>query len=246
MRDELTRILAEAKRPGAAVAAMHEYGLLGLLLPEVAAMAGQEQPPEFHPEGDVLRHTMIMLDLMAQPSHLLAWAVLLHDVGKPQAAFKEDGRFKFHAHDKIGQDMARLILKRLCFSNKDTDAISYMVGNHMRFMEVRKMRRATLMRMVSAATFPLELEMHRLDCMASHGKLDNYDFLVAFQKTLQTEQQLPEPWVSGRDLMALGMSEGTALGRWKTWAYEAQLNGEFACREDLLAELKERLAKERV
>jgi poly(A) polymerase len=242
IRDELSRILTESIRPGRAVGALRESGLLRHVLPEVEAMVGQEQPPEFHPEGDVFQHTAIMLDLMTERAPLLAWAVLLHDVGKPLVVTRDGDRLRFNNHDKAGQELAAAILRRLCFSNHDLEAIAHMVGNHMRFKEARKMRPATLRRLVAAPTFRLELELHRLDCLASHGKLENHDFLAAFERSLQSEAALPKPWVSGRDLMDLGLREGQAIGRWKAWAHEAQLNGEFADRDALLAAVKARLA----
>ena len=242
IRDECTRILTESIKPGQAITAMHELGLLIHVLPEVAAMVGQSQPEQFHPEGDVFKHTMIMLDLMPERHALLAWAVLLHDIGKPVVATLDGARIRFNEHEKIGKNLAEARLKHLCFSNNDTAAIAYMVGNHMRFMAVRQMRRATLVRMIAEPTFALELELHRLDCLASHGNLDNHAFLIDFQKNMQEEQPLPQPWISGKDLMELGLKQGAALGRWKTWAYEAQLNAEFLSRHQLMAALKQKLA----
>ncbi len=242
IRDELTRILTESLKPGRALGVLRDTGLLKCVLPEVDAMAGQEQPPEFHPEGDVFQHTATMLDLMEKPTPLLAWAVLLHDVGKPPCAAKDGERLRFNAHDKIGREMSEKILKRLSFSNDAIGAISFMVGNHMRFRETRKMRPATLRRLIAEPTFAMELELHRLDCLGSHGQLQNYDFLKEYEQSLKSEIALPKPWVSGRDLMALGIQPGAGLGRWKTWAYDAQLNEEYANPEDLFVAIKNRLA----
>lgn len=242
VREELTRILIESIRPGAAVVALQSVGLLRPILPEVERMVGVGQPSEFHPEGDVFRHTAIMLDLMTERDPRLAWAVLLHDVGKPAVAIRDKDRIRFNGHDKAGQGLAEAVLRRLCFSKSDLESISYMVGNHMRFKDAGHMRRATLLRLVSSPTFRLELELHRLDCLASHGKLDNYDFLASFERRLKSEPVVLRPWISGHDLMELGLREGPELGRWKAWAHEAQLNGEFTDRDALLDALKARLA----
>jgi tRNA nucleotidyltransferase/poly(A) polymerase len=234
IRDELTRMLLEAPRAGGALMLLDEVGLLDVILPEVAAMRNQAQPPEFHPEGDVLRHTVLMLNAMAIRDLRLAWSVLLHDVGKPPTAQIIDGRVRFERHAAVGAGAARLILERLRFPTDDIDAVSFMVGNHMRFVDVERMRRATLRRLVGAPTFPLELELHRLDCLASHGNLDNHRFLIAFQQALAAEPVLPKPWIDGRDIMALGVREGPQVGAWRKRAYDAQLEGTFPSRAALL------------
>jgi len=241
VREELTRILVESPRAGDAIRLMEETGLLRVLLPEVDAMKGQEQPPRFHPEGDVFEHAVLMLNLMREPSPRLAFAALLHDVGKPGTARLDGDRIRFNRHAAQGSELASSILKRLRFSNADTDAIVHMIRNHMRFMDVRKMRRATLRRFVGQPTFDLELELHRLDCLASHGQLDNYDFLQAYKRELASEPVLPFAWVSGRDIIALGLAEGPAIGRWKRMAYDAQIENRFKTRGELLQWLKTRI-----
>jgi len=239
VRDELGRILTEAARPGDAIALMEQMGLLQAILPEVRAMRDQAQPPQFHPEGDVLAHTIIMLNNLPRPPGLrLALAVLLHDVGKPVTAHQAEDRLRFHHHAETGAAIARLIMERLRFSNDDTDAVTLMVNNHMRFMNVREMRRATLRTLVGGPCFPDELELHRLDCEASHGDLDNYHFLREFQSALAAEPALPKPWITGHDIIALGVPEGRAVGEWHKRAYERQLEGLAPDREVLLAWLK--------
>jgi poly(A) polymerase len=243
IRDELTRILVEAKQAGNAVAMLRDLNLLAAILPEVAAMPGTAQPPEFHPEGDVFEHTVLMLNQMRTSDPQLAWAVLLHDVGKPPTAQIKEGRWRFERHAAVGAEAARRILERLRFSSNDADAISFMVGNHMRFVDVKAMRRATLRRLAGAPTFDQELELHRLDCMASHQDLENYEHLTAFRNQLRSEPVLPEPWVSGHDIMALGVPEGREVGVWRKKAYDAQLENAFPDREHLLAWLGDEIRR---
>lgn len=244
IQQELTRTLLESARPGDAVGMMLSAGLLAVILPEVAALRGQAQPPQFHPEGDVFTHTLLMLNAMlagpagSQPSLRLAYAVLFHDIGKPPTAQLTDGRIRFNQHAQHGAAMAEAILKRLRLPSDDIKAIVFSIANHMRFMDVRKMRRATLHRLVGAATFPLELELHRLDCAASHGDMQNFDFLREFEREYRARPVLPKPWVTGDDLLALGVPNGREVGRWKKLAYDAQLENAVASREAALAWVK--------
>ncbi len=247
IQQELTRLLTTAPHAGQGLRLLQTSGLLAVLLPEVAALAGQAQPPQFHPEGDVFEHTVLMLDGLTQPSSLtLAWAVLLHDIGKPPTAAltrEPDGsdRIRFHYHDEAGARLAEGILRRLKMPADEITAITYCIKNHMRFKEVPQMRRATLRHLVGAPTFPVEMELHRLDCLSSHGHLGNYEFLLKFREELQNEPVLPKPWITGHDLLARGLPAGPELGRWHRRAYEAQLEGRCASREQLLAWLDQAL-----
>jgi tRNA nucleotidyltransferase/poly(A) polymerase len=175
VRDELSRMLTESLRPGETLRLAQELGLIGHVLPEVSAMVGQAQPPEFHPEGDVFTHTCLMLDaLPPTPSPVLALAVLLHDVGKPPTATRDaDGRWRFMEHAGVGGRMAEAILQRLRCSSDDTAAVVGCVSGHMRFADVQRMKASTLRRLIGNPLFALELELHRLDCLASHGNLDH-------------------------------------------------------------------------
>lgn len=239
IQQELTRLLLEAARTGDAIQLLMDSGLLVRILPEVAALRGQAQPPQFHPEGDVFTHTLMMLNAMRFPTLRLAYAVLLHDIGKPPTAnIMENGRIRFNQHAKQGAAMAETILKRLRLPSDDIKAIVFAIGNHMRFMDVRKMRRTTLHRLVGVPTFSMELELHRLDCEASHGDMQNFDFLTEFQRTCKAKPVLPKPWITGDDIMALGVPNGPLVGRWKKLAYDAQLEKHVANREDALAWLK--------
>ena len=245
IRDELTRILTEALKPGDALTMLDGLGLLPVLLPEVAAMKGQAQPPDFHPEGDVFTHTVLMLNTAHRPSPELAFEILLHDVGKPPTAHIKDGRIRFEGHATIGADMAKGIMERLRFPSEMTERVCFAIGNHMRFVDVRRMRTATLRRLVGARTFATELELHRLDCLSSHRDLENYRFLVEFRQRLADEPALPPPWITGDDVMALGIPEGREVGSWHRKAYEAQLEGRFADRGALLDWLRQEVAARR-
>jgi len=241
IREELNRLLVEARQAGEAIVLLKDLGLLQMILPEVAVMEGVEQPPEYHPEGDVFQHTIIMLNQMKTDDYRLAWAVLLHDVGKPPTAQLKEGRWRFECHAKVGAEATLAILDRLKFSCDDRDVISFMVGNHMRFIDVKSMRRATLRRLVGAPTFLAEMELHRLDCASSHGDLENHEYLMEFRRKMDSEPVLPEPWVNGRDIMALGVPEGPEVGVWRKKAYDAQLEGTVADREAMLEWLREEI-----
>ena len=248
IQHELTLLLTESPRAGNGLKMLHESGLLKFILPEVEQLFGQEQPPAYHPEGDVFTHTVLMLNGMKNPSVPLAYSVLLHDIGKPATAEKTvepDGseRWRFHGHAKTGAEIAEQILKRLKLPGRDIDVATHCIRNHMHFMDVQKMRKSTLRQFVGAPTFPIELELHRLDCLSSHGDLTNHGFLEKFLHDLRNEPVLPPPWITGRDILSLGIPEGREVGAWHKKAYEAQLEGRFGNREDLLAWLKSELAK---
>ena len=248
IQHELTLLLTESPHAGNGVEMLQEAGLLKFILPEVEALIGQEQPPAYHPEGDVFTHTILMLNCMKNPSIPLAYSVLLHDVGKPATAentVEPDGsrRWRFHSHAKTGAEIAEQILKRLKFPNRDVEAVTHCIRNHMHFMDVQKMRKSTLRQFVGAPTFPIELELHRLDCLGSHGDLANHAFLEKFLNDLKNEPVLPTPWITGHDILSLGVPEGREVGSWHKKSYEAQLEGRFENRDALLAWLRSELAK---
>jgi poly(A) polymerase len=241
LRDELTKILTEgAARRGFEL--LDQTGLLIYLLPEIARMKGVEQPPQFHPEGDVWIHTLMMIGgLPADSSPTLAWGVLLHDVGKPPTFTPPDGpegRIRFDRHVEVGVKMAEEICRRFRFSNEDTEQILALVANHMKFKDVPRMKAATLKRFVRMEKFGEHLELHRLDSLSSHGKLDNYDLVVRFIAETPPEQVRPSRLLTGDDLIALGLKPGP---RFKAILYnveEAQLDGTIHTHEEAL-----RLAK---
>ncbi len=230
IQSELTRILMESPRPGDALLLLEEAGLLPHLLPEVAAMRGQEQPPQFHPEGDVLTHTALMLNLLEWRSVPLVYAVLLHDVGKPVTATYED-RIRFNGHEAVGARMAKDILRRLRLPNKVIDEAVHSVKNHMKFAAVPQMKRSTLRRFVGHDHFTTELELHRVDCLSSHGKMAHYEQVLDFREAMAAEPVLPDPWLTGRDLIEAGVKPSPKLGKLLRTLYTRQLEGDDPSRE---------------
>ena len=239
IRDELIKIFTRP-RAGRGLELLDASGLLAAVLPEVAAFKGLEQPPEFHPEGDVFTHVRLMLDaLPADPGVTLAFAVLLHDVGKPPT-FTVTDRIRFNDHDKVGAPLAEVILRRLRFSNDEIARIVTCVAEHMRFRHVQEMRPSKVKALLARPTFPVELELHRLDCLASHGSLANVEFLRRQQVTMPPEVLRPVPLVTGNDLLALGYSPGPALGAVLREIAELQLEERLATRAEALAVARRR------
>lgn len=238
IQQELTRLLTESLQSGEAVRALARLGLLRPLLPEVEALQGVPQPPEFHPEGDVFTHTVTMLNRMEKRIPALAWAILLHDVGKPFTFRLAPDRIRFNGHDEVGARLANDILHRLRCSREVIDDVVAAVRYHMRLRQARHMRPSTLRRILGEPGAAIQLELFRLDCLASHGDLETYRYVLAFQDRLKSEAVLPPPWVRGQDLLALGLPQGPAIGQWKRRAYDAQLEGRFSNREALLEWLR--------
>ena len=252
IESEFSRTLLESDRPGDALRHFVELGLLDCFLPEVVAMRGVEQPPKFHPEGDVFEHVVLMLNRMAETPEVssnhssseLLYAVLLHDVGKPATGRRSAGRdgeirMRFNGHAAVGAEMADRILLRLKLPLRERRRIVEVVRGHMRFLEVPNMRESTLRRMMGAEIFPLELALNRLDCLASHGKLDRYEFLLEKQAEWAGRPVLPSPWISGRDLIDAGIPPGPEIGRLLRHAFDAQMEGRFPDREALLQAIRE-------
>jgi poly(A) polymerase len=235
VRDELTKMLIEghARR---AFELLDETGLLHEVLPEVEAMKGVEQPPEFHPEGDVFVHTMLLLENLPRPcSPTLAWGGLLHDVGKPPTFRRAPDRIRFDSHVDVGVKMAEAILRRLRFSNDDAEQILALVDNHMRFGDVEKMKASTFKRFVRLPRFDEHLELHRLDCKASHRKLRMYDYTRQKIAELTPQAIRPVPLVSGDDLVAAGYSPGPQFKEILTVVEDAQLEGSLDSTEQALS-----------
>jgi poly(A) polymerase len=230
VRDELTKLLTEgAARRGFEL--LEQTGLLDVVLPEVAALKGVEQPPQFHPEGDVWIHTRLMIEqLPAGASPTLAWGVLLHDVGKPptfKSARETGDRIRFNGHVDVGVRMAQDIARRLRFSNEDTEQIVALVANHMRFKDVELMRASTLKRFVRLPRFDEHLELHRLDCLSSHGRLDSYGFVQRILAETPAEQIRPPRLLSGDDLLEMGYKPGPIFREILHAIEDAQLEGEL-------------------
>jgi poly(A) polymerase len=238
IENEFSRTLTESLRPGDALRELVGLGLMNCIIPEILPMIGQEQPPQFHPEGDVFEHTVLMLNLMEKPQRPLAYTVLLHDVGKPATAFMGADRLRFHGHERKSAEMAEEILRRLKLPVKEIKQILIAIDGHMRFKDVQKMNKSTLRKLMGAETFGLELELHRLDCSGSHRLLDNYHYLLKKAEEMEKEPILPERWVTGKDLRKLGIESGPRMGELIQLAYDAQLEDRFTDRTALLDWLK--------
>jgi poly(A) polymerase len=215
-------------------------GLMGAILPEVEAMKGCEQPPQFHPEGDVFKHTRIMLDLLPEKASLpLVFSVLFHDIGKPPtSSVDESGRIRFNGHDRLGAEMTEEIMQRLRFSRAEIDATVEAVRQHMVFKDVPNMRVAKLKRFMARPTFADELELHRVDCESSHGMMDNYEFLRRKREEFANEPIIPPPLVRGDDLIALGLKPGPRFGEILEAVETRQLEGTLTSREEALEWVK--------
>jgi poly(A) polymerase len=235
LRDEVTKMLTEsaARR---AFELLDETELLQQVLPEVIAMKGVEQPPQFHPEGDVWIHTRLMLEgLPAGVSPTLAWGVLLHDVGKPPTfkSVSETGdRIRFDGHVDVGVRMAEEICRRLRFSNEDKEQILSLVNNHMRFKDVESMRASTLKRFVRQPHFDDHLALHRLDCLSSHRNLDSYNYVQRFMAETPPTQVRPDRLLTGDDLRSMGFRPGPLFSQILGTLEDAQLEGQVKSREE--------------
>jgi len=233
IRDEISRILVE----GAAArgfALLDELGLLDQILPEVKAMQGVEQPPQYHPEGDVWTHTMLMLEMLRQPPSLTqALGVLFHDIGKPGTQTITD-RIRFNGHVEEGVRIARAIMNRLRYSGEETTQVCALVENHMKFMHLRDMRQSTRLRFLRMPLFDEHLELHRVDCLSSHRKLDNYDYAREELANLSAETLRPPPLLRGEDLMALGLKPGPQFRVILTNLEDEQLEGRLVDKEEAL------------
>jgi putative nucleotidyltransferase with HDIG domain len=231
-RDELVRILTEGgARRGFEM--MMRTGLLSQLLPEVVAMRGVQQPPEFHPEGDVWTHTMMMLDGLKNPTPTLALGVLLHDVGKPPT-FRFAERIRFDGHVEAGVELTRAIMARFRFSNEETRQVEALVANHMKFKDAPKMKDSTLKRFLRLDEFDEHLELHRLDCSSSHGSLGNYSFVREKREELGVEQITPPRLLTGQDLIDAGYRPGPEFGQVLREVEDAQLEGRVSTKEEAL------------
>jgi poly(A) polymerase len=244
VREELVKLFRPPHAPRG-LDLLRESGLLEQVLPEIAATLVCEQSPDFHPEGTVFNHLRLMLQHLprdADPS--LPWAVLLHDVAKPvtASADPETGSMHFYGHEKIGAEMAGEILERLRFPRKQIDEVVKAVLLHMQFKDALQMRKSTLRRLLMRPTFPLELELHRLDCLGSHGRLDVYDFLAAQARQLEEQPHIRPPLLKGDDLMALGLKPGPALGALLAEIREKQLQDELKTKAGARKWAKARIA----
>jgi poly(A) polymerase len=237
IRDELTKLLTEGSaRRGFKL--LDESKLLPELMPEISRMKGVEQPPQFHPEGDVWIHTLMMLGgLPAGCSLTLAWGVLLHDVGKPPTFTPPagpNGRIRFDQHVEVGTRMAEEICRRLRFSNEDTEQIAALVANHLRFKDAPQMKPSTLKRFVRLDRFDEHLELHRLDCLSSHRNLANYNYVRRFLAETPPEEVRPPRLITGQDLKDMGFQPSVRFKEILRAVEDAQLNGKINTREEAL------------
>src|SRR5579871_6555495 len=233
VREELVRILTEGgARRGFEL--LDQTKLLDELLPEIAAMKGVEQPPAFHPEGDVWIHTLLLLEKLGCASPTLSWGALLHDVGKPPT-FRIADRIRFDGHVEEGVRLAHGILARLRFSNEQTTQIEALIAQHMRFKDVPKMRESTLKRFLRLNDFAEHLELHRLDCLSSNRNLETYRMVRAKLVELGAEALQPKPLLSGRDLIAAGYPPGPLFGKMLAAAEDAQLESRVFTKDEALA-----------
>jgi poly(A) polymerase len=239
IRDELVRIFLAPHR-GRGWDLLDQSGLMRVILPEIEAMKGCEQPEQFHPEGDVFTHTRLMLDFLPDEVSLpLVFAVLFHDVAKPRTAtVDETGRIRFSGHDRLGAEMTEEIMRRLRFSGAEVEATVEMVRQHMVFKDTPKMRVAKLKRFMARPTFEDELELHRIDCQGSHAMLDNYEFLLCKREEFANEPIIPPPLVRGDDLIAFGLQPGPKFGEILEAVETRQLEGSLHTREEALEWVK--------
>ena len=232
VRDELTKMLTEG-HARQAFELLDQSGLLQEVLPEIRRMHGVEQPAQFHPEGDVWVHTMRLLEqLPANCSRTLAWGALLHDVGKPPTFRVAPDRIRFDGHVEVGVRIANEICRRLNFSNDDTAEIEALVANHMRFKDVERMKPATLKRFLRMPQFDEHMELHRMDCVASHGDLGLYEYAAEKLRTIPPEEIRPEPLITGDDLINLGYTPGPRFKEILARVEDAQLEGKIHSREE--------------
>jgi len=232
VRDELTKMLTEGHARDAFLL-LDESGLLPEVLPEISEMKGVEQPPQYHPEGDVFVHTLLLLENLPHPCPpTLAWGALLHDVGKPPTFRVAPDRIRFDGHVEVGVKMAEALLRRLRFSNDDTEQVLGLIQNHMRFGQITQMKESTLKKFLRMPKFDEHLDLHRMDCMASHRILSAYEFAQEKLASIPAENMRPAPLVTGDDLIAAGYAPGPRFKEILSAVEDGQLEGRLLTKED--------------
>jgi len=232
IRDEVLKILT-GPDPSRGLKLMSDSGILEVILPEIAAMQGVQQPPQFHPEGDVFVHTCLMFELSQERSETLALEILLHDVGKPPTFIIKE-RIRFDGHADLGAKMAEEICRRLRISNQQIEEVVDVVKDHLRFIHVQEMRESTLKRFLRKSNFSDHLELHRLDSLASHGKLSSYHFCQEKLEELSQEAMRPKPLINGHDLIGLGLEPGPLFSEIMSAIEDFQLEGKLSSKEETL------------
>jgi poly(A) polymerase len=241
IREELTKMLTEghARR---AFELLDETDLLVQLLPEISKMKGVAQPPQFHPEGDVWIHTLMLLEqLEAGCAMTLAWGALLHDVGKPPTYREAPDRIRFDGHVEVGVAIGAEICRRFRFSNDETHQILALIENHMRFADAPRMKASTLKRFFRLENFPEHLALHRMDCLAAHRNVDIWNFVRERYESIPEEAVRPVPLITGRELIAAGYTPGPAFKEVLRAIEDAQLEGSITTQEEALALAREKL-----
>lgn len=233
LRDEIKKIVSEGP-PDEAIELMRELGVLHYVFPEIEAMIGVRQPEQFHPEGDVYTHTLLALRLLEKPSVTLAMGTLLHDIGKPPT-FQIKERIRFDGHCEVGAEMADRLLRRLKFPNEERERICDLVRHHLKFKDVKNMRESTLKRFLRMDHFDEHLEMHRVDCLASHADLTLHAFCSEKLRAFTREQIRPPRLITGDDLIGLGLDPGPVFKQVLEEVETAQLEGRLSTREDALS-----------
>jgi poly(A) polymerase len=240
VRDELTKMLTEG-HARKAFELLDETGLLAEVLPEVARMKGVEQPPEYHPEGDVWVHTLGLLGQLDEGcSATLAWGALLHDVGKPPTFRRAPDRVRFDGHVEVGVAMGEEICRRFRFSNEETRQIVALIQNHMRFAHADRMKTSTLKRFFRLEGFEEHLALHRMDCMAASGNLDHWEFVRERWQAMPEETLRPKPLLTGRELIAAGYKPGAGFKEMLRAVEDAQLEGVIGSEDEALRLVRER------
>jgi len=247
VQEELTKILIREGAPRC-FELMSDTGILEQLLPEIERLKGIEQPPRFHPEGDVWKHTLKMLELLpieedGQANKILAWAALLHDAGKALTRTEDEKGVHFYGHVQLGENIADEMMKSLRFSRAQRETVIELIHYHMVFMNVHKMRPGRLKRFLRMPNFDLHLELHRLDCLASHGMLDNYEFCRDKLQELDIEDLHPPRLLTGNDLIEIGYAPGKNMGRILKKLENEQLEGKIKTKDEALIFVKENWEK---
>jgi poly(A) polymerase len=240
VRDELTKMLTEghARR---AFELLDETGLLKEVLPEIAKMKGVAQPPQFHPEGDVWVHTLMLLEQLEPGcTATLGWGALLHDVGKPPTFRVAPDRIRFDGHVEVGVAMGAEILRRFRFSNDETRQTLSLIENHMRFADAPRMKASTLKRFFRLENFPEHLALHRMDCLAAHANLEIYDFVRERYETMPAEAVRPTPLITGQELIGAGYAPGPQFKEMLQAVEDAQLEGAIGSQDEAMALVRER------
>ncbi len=237
IRDELLKILT-GPHPADGIQLLLDSGILQAILPEIADMKGVEQPPEFHPEGDVFTHTCLMLGMRKGLDDILALSILLHDVGKPPT-FSVKERIRFDGHADVGAKMAEDICRRLRLSTEQIDNVVDLVKDHLRFIHVQEMRDSKLKRFLGKENFQKHLELHRLDCLASHGDLSSYHFCLQKLDEIGQEELKPDPLINGRDLLSLNLKPGPLFSEILMAVEDLQLEGELDSKKKALDWVKQ-------